>query len=266
MLLLGKVKYLCQMARYFLKLSYNGTAYNGWQIQENTPNTIQQVLQDKMSLLLKENIELVGCGRTDTGVHAKNYIAHFDCQSKNLIANKEHWIYKFNTLLPSDIAVHNIYQVDDKTHARFDALSRTYYYFIRRNKNPFTDRYSYYVFGDLDFELMNKAAAILLEYTDFTSFSKLNSQTKTNNCKITKAVWQKSGEQEWRFTIRADRFLRGMVRAIVGTLLMVGKNKLSLHDFRNIIEAKNRAKAGNNAPAHALFLTGIEYPKDCYSE
>lgn len=254
------------MARYFLKLSYNGTSFNGWQVQDNTPNTVQQVIQEKMSLLLKEDIELVGCGRTDTGVHAKNYIAHFDSQCSDLISNKKHWIYKFNTLLPQDISISNITQVDEKTHARFDALSRTYYYFVHQHKNPFIERFSYYVYGDLDFDLMNRAAATLLNYKDFTSFSKLHTQTKTNNCTITKAVWQKIGDQEWRFTIRADRFLRGMVRAIVGTLIQVGRGKLTIEDFKRVIEAKDRSKAGNNAPANALFLTGIEYPKDSYSE
>ena len=261
-----KVKYLCQMARYFLKLSYNGSHFNGWQVQDNTVNTVQQVLQEKMSLLLKEEIELVGCGRTDAGVHAKNYIAHFDSNAKDLIANKSHWIYKFNTILPPEVSIQNIIEVDEEAHARFDAVSRTYYYFLHQHKNPFIERFSYYVYGDVDFELMNKAALILLDYQDFTSFSKLHTQTKTNNCKITKAVWQKVGKNEWRFTIRADRFLRGMVRAIVGTLLQVGRNKITLDDFKKIIEAKDRSKAGNNAPANALFLTAIEYPKQVYSE
>jgi tRNA pseudouridine38-40 synthase len=254
------------MARYFLKLSYNGTNFNGWQVQDNTPNTVQQTVQEKISLLLKENIELVGCGRTDAGVHAKNYIAHFDSNGPNLITNKAHWIYKFNTIMPPEISIQDIIQVDEKTHARFDAISRTYYYFLHQQKNPFIDRFSYYVYGDIDFELMNKAALILTEYKDFTSFSKLNTQTKTNNCKITKAIWQKVGDGEWRFTVRSDRFLRGMVRAIVGTLLQVGKNKITLEEFRKIIEAKDRSKAGNNVPANALFLVAIEYPKDQYSE
>jgi tRNA pseudouridine38-40 synthase len=254
------------MARYFLKLSYNGSGFNGWQIQENTTNTVQQILQDKMSLLLKENIELVGCGRTDTGVHAKNYTAHFESAVPDLLSNRHHWVYKFNTLLPPEISIQTFYRVNDKAHARFDALSRTYFYFLHQQKNPFIERFSYYVYGDIDFDLMNKAAQVLLEYRDFTSFSKLNTQTKTNNCKISKALWQKIGDNEWRFTIRADRFLRGMVRAIVGTLLMVGRSKITIEEFRNIIEAKDRAKAGNNVPANALFLTGIEYPKDLICE
>ena len=254
------------MARYFLKLSYNGTNFNGWQAQDNTPHTVQQVLQEKMSLLLKEEIELVGCGRTDTGVHAKNYIAHFDSNCPDLISNTDYWIYKFNLILPPEISVQKITEVDEKAHARFDALSRTYYYFLHQKKNPFIERFSYYTYGDVDFELMNKAALVLLNYQDFTSFSKLHAQTKTNNCKITKAVWQKVGQDEWRFTIKADRFLRGMVRAVVGTLLLIGKNKLTIDEFKKIIEAKDRSKAGNNVPGNALFLTAIEYSKDCYSE
>ncbi|MBL7931537.1 MAG: tRNA pseudouridine(38-40) synthase TruA [Bacteroidia bacterium] len=254
------------MARYFLTLSYNGTDFNGWQIQENTPNTIQQVLEEKMSMLLKEKIEITGCGRTDTGVNAKNYVAHFDSHCADLIENKQHWIYKFNTVLPPTIAVSNIQRVKEGSHARFNATRRIYYYYISRQKNPFRDQFSWYVYGDLDFDLMNKAAAVLLNYQDFTSFSKLNTQNKTNICHITEARWLKSGEAEWRFSIAADRFLRGMVRAIVGTLIMVGKNKITIDDFKKIIEAKDRKAAGNNAPANALFLVGIEYPKEVYSE
>jgi tRNA pseudouridine38-40 synthase len=248
------------MARYFLKLAYNGSAYNGWQVQENTANTVQQVLEEKMAMLLKEKIALTGCGRTDTGVHANNYFAHLP----DLLTNKHQWIYKFNTVLPIDIAVQDILPVVPAAHARFDATERQYYYYISRQKNPFRNAYTWYVYGELDFELMNKAAQIVLEYQDFTSFSKLNTQNKTNNCHITKAIWQQTEEQEWRFTIRANRFLRGMVRAIVGTLVLVGKNKISLQEFRRIIESKNRALAGGNAPAHPLFLSGIRYPKTIF--
>lgn len=254
------------MARFFLTLSYNGTNYNGWQIQENTPATVQQVLEEKMSMILKEKVELTGCGRTDAGVNAKNYVAHFDSNCADLIGNKKHWLYKFNTVLPVSISVQDIIPVKEEAHARFAAKSRTYYYFLHQFKNPFIEHFSWYVHGDVDFELMNKAALTLLEYTDFTSFSKVGTQNKTNNCKITKAVWHKVANNEWRFTITADRFLRGMVRAIVGTLIMVGKNKITIAEFRKIIEAKDRAAAGSNVPGHALFLTGIEYPKDIYLE
>lgn len=254
------------MARYFLTLSYNGTKLNGWQVQNNTPNTVQQILEEKITMLLKEKIELIGCGRTDAGVNAKNYVAHFESNCGDLLKNKTHWLYKFNNVLPTEISIQTISSVRDEAHARFDAISRTYYYYIHQIKNPFIDNFSLYVFGELDFDLMNKAAAILLEYSDFTSFSKLHTQNKTNNCKIKKAVWQKTNIGEWRFTITADRFLRGMVRAIVGTLLMVGKNKITLNDFRKIIEAKNRKAAGNNVEAKALFLVGIKYPKDIFIE
>lgn len=254
------------MARYFLTLSYNGSGFNGWQIQDNTPNTVQQILEEKVSMILKEKIEFVGCGRTDAGVNAKNYVAHFESNSKDLIENKTHWIYKFNTVLPFEIAVQDIKAVNLGAHARFDAISRTYYYFIHQQKNPFINNFSLYVYGDIDFDIMNKAAQILLEYQDFTSFSKLHTQNKTNNCKITKAVWQKTNIGQWRFTISADRFLRGMVRAIVGTLLLVGKNKITLDEFRKIIEAKDRNMAGANVPPNALFLVGIKYPKEIFSE
>lgn len=254
------------MARFFLTLSYDGSDYNGWQIQENTPNTVQQVLEEKLSMILKEKIEITGCGRTDTGVHAKNYIAHFNSHATELIENKKHWIYKFNTVLPVSISISNIRKVNDKAHARYDAQQRVYHYFLHQQKNPFREKYSWYVYGDLDFELMNKAAEILLEYTDYSCFSKSNTQNKTNLCTITKAKWLQTGEQEWRFSISADRFLRGMVRAIVGTLLLVGRNKISISDFRKIIESKDRANAGANAPAHALFLTGIKYSKDLFIE
>ncbi len=254
------------MARYFLTLSYNGANFNGWQIQDNTTNTVQQILEEKVSMILKEKIEFVGCGRTDAGVNAKNYVAHFESNCKDLIENKDHWIYKFNTVLPLEIAVQNIQAVTLGAHARFDAFSRTYYYFIHQHKNPFVNDFSLYVYGELDFDLMNKAAAILLEYKDFTSFSKLNTQTNNNDCTITKAVWQKTNIGQWRFTISANRFLRGMVRAIVGTLLLVGKNKLSLEDFRKVIEAKSRQAAGSNVSANALFLVGINYKKDIFIE
>jgi tRNA pseudouridine38-40 synthase len=256
--------YLCVMARYFLTVSYNGTHFNGWQIQDNTPNTVEQVLEEKMGMILRESVDLTGCGRTDTGVNARNFVAHFDSSCPDLISNKKHWIYKFNTVLPPGIAVHDIREVQPHAHARFDATQRVYYYFISQAKNPFRDQFTWYVHGDLDFELMNRAAQILLRHNDFTSFSKLHTQNKTNLCRITRAVWIRSGTHEWRFSISADRFLRGMVRAIVGTLIMVGRSKISLSEFEKIILAADRNAAGANAPPHALFLTAIEYPKHVY--
>ena len=254
------------MARYFLTLSYNGKDYNGWQAQKNTSNTVQHILVEKLELILKQKIELVGCGRTDTGVSAKNYVAHFDYDLENLIDTKEQHLHKFNTILPETISIDNLQKVTETAHARFDATARTYHYFLHQQKSPFTQNFSYYFFGELDFDLMNTAAKDLYNYTDFTSFSKLHAQTKTNNCKITKAVWEEVETKQWRFTITADRFLRGMVRAVVGTLLLVGKHKITVDDFKKIIEVKNRAAAGNNVPASPLFLVGINYPKTILSE
>ena len=254
------------MARYFLTLSYNGKDYNGWQAQNNTANTVQQVLENKLELVLKQKIELVGCGRTDTGVSAKNYVAHFDYDLENLIEKKTFWLHKFNTILPECISVENLQKVTNTAHARFDAQTRTYHYFINQQKNAFIQGYSYYLFGDLDFERMNTAAIELYNYIDFTSFSKLHAQTKTNNCKITKAVWEEITTNQWRFTITADRFLRGMVRAVVGTLLLVGKHKITIAEFKQIIEAKNRQHAGNNVPATPLFLIEINYPQHIFND
>ncbi|MBS1650406.1 MAG: tRNA pseudouridine(38-40) synthase TruA [Bacteroidetes bacterium] len=251
------------MHRYFLNLNYSGKNYNGWQIQANTPATIQQVIQEKAALILGHKIEITGCGRTDTGVNAKNYIAHFDSEL-DLIANKNHWLYKLNTVLPPEIAINDFMLVNNNAHARFDAKQRTYHYFIHQAKNPFIEEFSYFMHGQIDFELMNIAAVELLKASDFTSFSKLNAQTKTNNCAITKATWNMCGYKQWRFSITADRFLWGMVRAIVGTLLLVGRNKINIGDFKKIIELKDRKNAGNSAPAKALFLVGIEYPKSIY--
>jgi tRNA pseudouridine38-40 synthase len=254
------------MARFFLTLSYNGSEFNGWQVQENTAATVQQVITEKLSMLLREQIKLTGCGRTDTGVNARNYVAHFDCGTRMPLDEKQNLIYKLNTVLPQTISVSDIRQVKKGAHARYDAAQRVYHYYLIRKKNPFRSAFTWYVHGDLDFNMMNAACEKLYGHTDFTSFSKVNTQNKTNNCKISKAVWQMCGEDEWRFTISADRFLRGMVRAIVGTMVMVGRKKIGLQDFENIILAKNRAAAGNNAPANALFLAGIKYPEEVYYE
>ena len=252
------------MARYFLTLSYNGSDFNGWQSQHNTPDTVQQVLEEKFAMLLNEKIQLTGCGRTDTGVNAKNFVAHFDCHNDSLIEKKSDWVYKLNSVLPDSIAIHNIRQVNSKAHARYDARERVYYYYLARQKDPFRKNFTWFFHGDLDFETMNKAAVALKEYRDFTSFSKVHTQNKTNNCAITRAIWHRSGTHEWRFAISSDRFLRGMVRAIVGTLVLVGKGRLTIAQFREIIEARNRNLAGMNAPAHALFLAGIKYPEEIY--
>lgn len=252
------------MSRYFLTLSYNGTGFNGWQMQDNTNNTIQQVLEEKTSIILNHKVNFTGCGRTDTGVNAKNFVAHFDSNTIDLIENKKYWIHKFNTILPNTISIHNIQKVNEIAHARFDATKRVYYYYINQEKKVFNENFSWYVYGNLDFDLMNKAAQFLLKYNDFTSFSKLHTQTKTNTCIITEAIWQKCNTNQWRFKISADRFLRGMVRAIVGTLVLVGKKKITIADFIKIIELKDRKIAGNNAPPNALFLVAIQYPKDLF--
>lgn len=245
------------MNRYFVKLSYKGTSFHGWQIQPNAV-TIQDVLQKAFSLLLREDIAVTGAGRTDTGVHAKNYIAHFESVKK--IEDCNQFVFKLNSFLNNDIAVHKIFPVNEDAHARFSAISRTYEYRIHKNKNPFLTDTSYYIYEKLDFNAMNSAAKILFEYNDFTSFSKLHTDTKTNFCKIFRADFTEIGQQ-YVFIIEADRFLRNMVRAITGTLLDVGRGKINDEDFRKIIENKNRSFAGASVPAHGLFLTEIKYPE-----
>ena len=232
------------MARYFIELAYNGRNYHGWQIQPGTP-TVQEVLNRALSTLLREEIQVVGAGRTDTGVHASFYVAHFDtCQS---LEYPEQTVYKLNRILGKDIAVSRIYPVATDKHARFSAVSRTYQYFIDKNKNPFTCEYAWKVYPLPDIRLMNEACQVLFEYRDFTSFSKLHTDVKTNNCIIMDAHWKDTGKQ-LVFTIKADRFLRNMVRAIVGTMVEIGQGKLTLADFRRIIESRNRCNAGTSVP------------------
>jgi tRNA pseudouridine38-40 synthase len=242
--------------RYFIFLAYNGKSYCGWQ---NQPNgiTVQETLERALSILLRSAISITGAGRTDSGVHAKAMVAHFDYKGEKIdpLALTD----KFNRMLPPDIAIHSITKVIPDAHARFDALSRTYKYYLTGIKNPFYHDMVYKVSYSLDFPRMNEAAAILQEYTDFTSFSRSHTDVKTNNCRIKKAYWEKEDEF-WVFTIEANRFLRNMVRAIVGTLLEVGRGKCSLEDFRKIIEGKERGKAGTSAPARALFLYEVKYP------
>ena len=266
MIKFGSNAYLCRMPRYFIQLAYNGTNFNGWQVQDNTSSTIQQVLQEKLSMILGQKIEVVGCGRTDAGVHAKEYYAHFDCELQDLQNSDSTHVFKLNKVLPKDIAVKKIFLVKDNANARFDAKSRTYEYFIHRAKNPFKHETSLYVFGHLNIALMNQAAAYLLTVTDFTSFSKLNTQTFTNNCDVTFAQWIKINENEYVFKITADRFLRNMVRAIVGTLLEVGKEKITVEEFKTIVNNKNRSDAGMSAPGHALYLSHIQYQNSIFSE
>ncbi len=244
--------------RYFLQLSYKGTRYHGWQVQPNAVS-VQEVMEKALSAILREEISVAGAGRTDTGVHASFFMLHFD--SGVIISDTCNLVFKLNRFLPPDIAVLKIFPVNSMAHARFSAFSRTYNYFISTEKNPFQIETSYLYTVPLDMEKMNEAAAVLFEYEDFSSFSRLHTDVKTNNCKIYQAEWEREGSQ-LVFTIKADRFLRNMVRAIVGTLLEVGRGKLSAEDFRKIIEKKDRGAAGASAPAEGLFLSYIEYPEE----
>ena len=243
------------MKRYFLHLAYNGTRYHGWQIQPDDIS-VQEELEKCLSLKLGEKVSLTGCGRTDAGVHARNFYAHFDVEKE--IENCEDFVYRLNIFLPEDIVVLRCWEVKPDFHARFDAKSRTYHYYITQSKNPFHIHDAFYYYGKLDVEMMQKAADILFEYTDFTSFSKLHTQVKTNNCRIMAARFFEENNL-LVFEIKADRFLRNMVRAVVGTLLEVGRGKLTLEQFRAVIENKNRCSAGTSMPAHALFLEEVEY-------
>ena len=242
--------------RYFVYLSYKGTNYHGWQIQPNSL-TIQEVLNKSFSTLLRENTELTGAGRTDTGVHASYYVAHFDSSNEQL--DNEKTVYKLNSFLPKDIAISSIVRVKADAHARFDATSRSYEYHISTKKNPFEIEFAHSLYSNLDINKMNEAAHCLYEYSDFTSFSKLHTDNKTNICKITNANWQLE-DGKLVFSISADRFLRNMVRSIVGTLLNIGSGKETVQGFRNIIEAQNRNKAGQSVPPQGLYLTDIKYP------
>ena len=244
--------------RYYIELAYKGTNYHGWQIQPNAV-TVQETLEKALSIKLQQEIRVVGAGRTDTGVHAKFFVAHFD-SSKNI---DDKTVFGLNNLLPNDIVIFKIKQVKPDFNARFDAISRTYKYYITNTKSPFLTDTTTFIKNKIDIGLLNNACKILFNYTDFTSFSKLHTDTKTNNCKILNAKWYKENDITI-FEITADRFLRNMVRSIVGTLLDVNTGKISLTDFAKIIEAKDRRKAGKSAPAQGLFLTKIEYSKDIF--
>lgn len=240
--------------RYFIHLSYRGTHYHGWQSQPNAI-TVQETIEKALALLLKQPVEIVGAGRTDTGVHAREMYAHFDfdyeIESQNLVL-------KLNSLLPKDIAVYDILKVENAAHARFDATKRTYEYHIHLQKNAFDFENSWYCKQPLDIHKMNDACPILFEYQDFECFSKKHTDVHTFNCKIQEAHWQQNNDK-LVFTISADRFLRNMVRAIVGTMVDIGLGKITTTDFRKIIESKNRSQAGFSVPAQGLYLTKIEY-------
>jgi len=246
--------------RYFADIEFDGTAYSGWQIQPQSPS-VQQTLEEALALFLRCKVDVTGAGRTDAGVHAAQMIAHFDLKEPQ----DTDWLRrKLNGILPSDIAVHCIYPVRPDAHARFDAVSRTYKYYVTLDKNVFQKEYSWYLLNKPDFELMNSAAKILLSTVDFTSFSKLHTDTKTNDCHLTRAQWEKLTDGRWVFTITADRFLRNMVRAIVGTLMEVGRHRMTVGEFQEVIQKKDRCKAGDSAPAQGLFLYRIEYPDEIF--
>ncbi|NDV70421.1 tRNA pseudouridine(38-40) synthase TruA [Dysgonomonas sp. 25] len=247
------------MNRYFICLAYNGEKYSGWQIQPNAP-TVQETIENALTTLLRVSTPIVGAGRTDAGVHARAMFAHFDAAP---IADVHQLTDRLNGILPKDIVIYHIRRVKPDAHARFDATSRLYRYYFTTVKDPYLHPFKYKIYGRLDMEAMNRCAAILFDYTDFTSFSKLHTDVKTNNCKILHARWEQV-ENDYIFTIKADRFLRNMVRSIVGTLLEVGRGKLDEDGFREIIEAKDRCKAGTSVPGQALFLEEIEYPKDIF--
>ena len=245
--------------RYFIDLSYNGRAYHGWQIQPDVI-TVQAALNHALSTVLRIPLDCMGAGRTDTGVHAEQMIAHFDIDTKidaNDIA------YKLNVLLPKDIHINTIREVQPDIHARFDALSRTYSYKISRTKDAFNYLNAHTYTLPLDIDLMNQAAQILFKYTEFQCFSKVKTDVKTYNCTIMEAHWERN-KTTLSFNIKADRFLRNMVRAIVGTMIEVGAKKRTLEEFHEIISSKNRSNAGTSAPAHGLYLINIEYPKSIY--
>ncbi|NRD19530.1 tRNA pseudouridine(38-40) synthase TruA [Winogradskyella eckloniae] len=243
--------------RFFIELSYNGKAYHGWQNQPNAIS-VQEVLEKALSTILKSEISIMGAGRTDAGVHASQMFAHFDCDTK---FNSKDLVYKLNSFLPKDIAVRSVFEVKPEIHARFYAVSRTYNYKISTAKNVFDYDYSYLVHLPLDIASMNEACKILLAYKDFQCFSKTNTDVKTYNCDIMEAFWTKD-KDELMFTIKADRFLRNMVRAIVGTMINIGMGKLKPHDLHQIIASKKRSEAGFSVPAQGLYLVNIVYPED----
>ena len=241
--------------RYFVTLSYDGTRYHGWQIQPNG-DSIQERLQGALSTLLRAEISVTGAGRTDAGVHARMMVAHFDYEDA---LDGQQLCYKLNRLLPYDISVQKVEQVADDLHARFSATSRTYHYYIHTVKDPFSRAYSCELHYPLDFKKMNEAAAMLLNYEDFGAFCKSGADVKTTLCQVTAAEWHQTSPSTWYFEITANRFLRNMVRAVVGTLVDVGRGRLSLEEFQKVIEGKRRTEAGESMPGNALFLEDIKY-------
>ncbi|SDM48354.1 tRNA pseudouridine38-40 synthase [Daejeonella rubra] len=252
--------YLCSLdtvQRYFIEIAYNGTAYHGWQIQKNALS-VQELINKVLSTLCRQNVETLGCGRTDTGVHARQLFAHADIPAKIDVLNPQ-FLLSMNSMLPYDIVVKRFIKVAPDAHARFDATLRSYEYHIHFSKDPFLHNLSWLLRDKPEIELMNKAAAILMDYKDFSCFSKSNTKTLTNNCLIQKAEWVQT-KHGIAFHISADRFLRNMVRAIVGTLIRVGKKEMNVEDIRKVIDSKNRSVAGESVPACGLYLTEVIYP------
>ena len=244
--------------RYFVHFQYDGTNYHGWQIQPNG-NTIQEELQKALSVILRQPIEVVGAGRTDTGVHARHMVAHFELHTIPGDCSPGSLSYKLNRLLPRDISVLHIEQVADDMHARFSATSRKYHYYISTRKDPFARQYSWQIHWQLDFDKMNEAAKMLIGEKDFASFCKVGSDVKTTMCNLTHAVWVKDSETNWHFEIAANRFLRNMVRAVVGTLIEVGRGRMTLEQFQTVLSQKSRSAAGESVPANGLFLEKVSY-------
>ena len=242
--------------RYFIWFSYDGTRYHGWQLQPNA-DTVQAQLERALSLLLRHDVSVTGAGRTDTGVHARQMAAHFDVES--LPSTPEDLAHRLNGVLPHDIAVHRIEAVSPDMHARFSATSRTYYYYVHTRKDPFLRQYSLELHYRLDYALMNRAALLLLEHHDFGAFCKAGSDVKTTLCHVTTAEWHQTSPDTWYFEITANRFLRNMVRAVVGTLVEVGRHRMTLEEFQQVITSGRRTQAGESMPAHALFLERVEY-------
>lgn len=241
--------------RFFITFSYDGTRFHGWQVQPNGIS-VQAELERGLSLLLRQPVQTTGAGRTDAGVHALKMVAHFDYDGE---VDCRQLTYKLNKLLPRDIAVQQVEPVADDLHARFSATSRTYHYFLHTEKSPFLRHYSCELHYPLDFELMNQAAALLMTYEDFGAFCKSHADVKTTLCHVTAARWEQLSPSEWRFEITANRFLRNMVRAVVGTLIEVGRGRMTVEAFRAVIEGKRRSDAGESMPANALFLVDIKY-------
>ena len=243
------------VVRYFIHFAYDGTNYHGWQIQPDA-NSVQEELQKALSVLLRHDVEIVGAGRTDAGVHARQMVAHFEWDGQ---LDCQQTAYRLGRMLPRDIAIYRMEPVADDMHARFSAVRRTYHYYLHTERDPFCRQYSCELHYDLDFERMNEAGRILCTYEDFGAFCKSHSDVKTTLCKVSEAHWIQVDATHWYFRISANRFLRNMVRAVVGTMIDVGRGRITLDDFRKIVEGKQRTQAGESMPAHALFLEEIEY-------